>query len=160
MGGCRHKDMVKSYIARYNEAGRLILKAITKGTSGNNVFIADLGTQENMQAMTALDTRLPPWLAKETTITEIRQDGEERDRTTESLGITAPEDRHKMRPDIMLVDLTTNDLNKIESRAPKKRKVDGEQTTLQDMIGRKKITILEIEYVADTRFEDKYRAKV
>ena len=41
LGGCRHQDMVKSYIARRNEAGRLILKAITKGTSGNNVFIAD-----------------------------------------------------------------------------------------------------------------------
>ena len=60
----------------------------------------------------------------------------------------------------MLVDLTTNDLNKIESRAPKKRKADGEQTTLQDMIGRKKITILEFGYVADTRYEDKHRAKV
>ena len=43
--------VVKSYIARHNEAGRLIFKAITKGTSGNNGFIADLGTQENMQAM-------------------------------------------------------------------------------------------------------------
>ena len=43
--------MVKSYIARHNEAGRLILKGITQGTSGNNVFIADLGTHENMQAM-------------------------------------------------------------------------------------------------------------
>ena len=71
--GGRHQDMVKSYIARHNEAGRLILKAITKGTSGNNVFIADLGTQENMQAMGALDMRLPPWLAQETTIYEIRQ---------------------------------------------------------------------------------------
>ena len=121
LGGCRYKDMVKSYIARHNEAGRLILKAITKGTSGNNVFIADLGTQENMQAVGALDTRLPPWLAQETTILEMRQDGEERDRTTDSLGITAPEDRRKVRPDIMTVDLTTNDLNKIECRAPRKR---------------------------------------
>ena len=80
--------MVKSYIARHNKAGRLIIKAITKGTSGNNVFIADLGTQENMQAMGALDTRLPPWLAQETTISEIRQDGEEKDRTADSLGLS------------------------------------------------------------------------
>ena len=68
LGGCRQRDMVKSYIARHNEAGRLILKTITKGTSGNNVFIADLGTQEDMQAMGALDTRLPSWLTQETTI--------------------------------------------------------------------------------------------
>ena len=70
---------------------------------------------------------------------------EERDRTTDSLGITAsvditaPEDRLKMRPDIMLVDLTTNDLSDMESRAPKKCKAKGEQ----EIIGREKITILE-----------------
>ena len=108
-GGCRHQDMVKSYIARHNEAGRLILKAIT---------------------------HLPPWLAQETTISQMRQDGEERNRTADSLGITAPGDRLKMRPDIMMVDLTTNDLGGIESRAPKKCKADEEQTTLQDMIDR------------------------
>ena len=61
--------------------------------------------------MGALDTRLPPWLAQETTISEISQDGEERDRTTDSLGITAPEDRRKMGPDIMMVDLITNNLS-------------------------------------------------
>ena len=44
LGACRHRDMVKSYIARHNETGRLILEAITKGTSGNRVSIADLGT--------------------------------------------------------------------------------------------------------------------
>ena len=31
---------------------------------------------------------------------------------------------------------------------------------LKDMIGRKKITILEIGYIADTRHEDKYKAKI
>ena len=65
--------------------------------------------------MGVLDTCLPPWLAQGTTISEMHQDGENKDRTTDSLGITAPEDRLKMRPDIMMMDLTTNDLNKIES---------------------------------------------
>ena len=97
--------MVKSYIARHNEASRLILKAITKGTSGNNVFIADLGTQETMRVTGALDTRLPPWLAQESTISEMRQDGEETDRTTDSLSVTAPEHRLKMKPDVMMVVL-------------------------------------------------------
>ena len=137
----------------------LIIKAIAKATSGNNVFIADLGTQENMQAMGALDTRLPAWLAQETS--EMHQDGEERDRTPDSLGVTTQEDRLKMRPDIMMVDLTANDLSDIESRAPKKCKANGEQTTLEKMIGRKKITVLEITgYVADTRYDDKYKAKI
>ena len=103
--------MIKSYTARDIEAGRLIIKAITKGTCGNNVFVADLCTPENMQAMGALDTRLPPWLTQETSIWEMRQDGEERDRTTDSLDTTAPNDRLRIRPDIMMVDLNTNDLS-------------------------------------------------
>ena len=65
-----------------------------------------------------------------------------------------------MRPGIMMLDLTTSDLNKIKSRAPKKRKANGVQTMLKEMIGRKKITILEIGYVADTRCDDKYKAKI
>ena len=36
--------------------------------------------------------------------------------TADSLGITASEDRLKMRPDIMMVDLTTNDLSDIAER--------------------------------------------
>ena len=66
---------------------------------------------------------------------EMRQDGEEMNRTADSIGITAPEDRLKMRPDIMMVDLITNDLSDMESRAPKKRKAKGEKTTLKEMIG-------------------------
>ena len=143
LGRCRHRDMVKSYIARHNKAGRLILKAITEGTSGNDVFSADLWTHENMQAVGALDPRLPPLLAQETTISEMRHDEEKRDRTTDSLGITAPEDRLKMRPDIMMVVFTTNNFNKIGRGTAKKRKANSEQTTVKDMIGRKKIAILD-----------------
>ena len=97
--------------------------------------------------MGALNTRLPPWLAQEVTISEMRQDGEETDRTTDSLDITVPEDRLKMRPDIMMVDLTTNDISEMVSKVPKKRKANGEQTTLKEMIGRKKITIMEINWL-------------
>ena len=43
LGGCRHRDMVKSYIEHHDEAGKLILEAITMGTIGNNVFITDPG---------------------------------------------------------------------------------------------------------------------
>ena len=48
-----------------------------------------------------------------------------------------------MRPDIMMVDLTTNDCSDIESRTLKRRKANKEQT------------ILENGYIADTRYEDK-----
>ena len=75
----------------------------------------------NMQAVGALDTRLLPWLAQETTIWEMRR-GKGQDP-----GITALVHRLKIRPDIMMVDFTTNDLKKIESRAASKRKAHGDQ---------------------------------
>ena len=85
LGGCRHRDIVKSYIGRHIEGGRLIFKAITESRSGSDVFIADLGTKQNMQAMGALSTRLPSWLAQGTTISRMLQEGEERDRINDSL---------------------------------------------------------------------------
>ena len=74
------------------------------------------------------------------------------DSTTNYLSHTAP--------DIMLMSLTTDDLRDKESRVIKKRKADREQTILKDMIGPQKITTLEIGYVADTRYDNKYKAKI
>ena len=79
-----------------------------------------------MQATGALDTRLPPWLAQETNFSGLLQDGGERNRTNDSLGITAPEDRLEMRPDIMMVDLTTIDLRNKENRVKMKYKANRE----------------------------------
>ena len=105
--GCRHKDMTKAYNERRNEAGRLIFKAIRDGTMGNNTFIADLGTKTHMQEMRALDIRLPPWLACESTIKDYSDkaqgvhgiifDGDQRAelKSQFSTGVFAPEDRLK-----------------------------------------------------------------
>ena len=93
------------------------------------------------------------WL-KDVTISEMRQDGEEKDRITDSLGITAPEDLWlKMRPDIMMVGLTTDDLNKIERRTLKKCKAVGPPSHAQGHDWPKKVTILKIGYIADTRYK-------
>ena len=72
-----------------------------------------------MQAVGAPDTRLLSWLAQETTIEGLLLDGEERDRTSDSPGITAPEDRLKRRPGTMMVGLTTNDVHDKSSRVMK-----------------------------------------
>ena len=63
-----------------------------------------------MQETGALDACLPPWLAHLTTILGLRQVREARNRTGESLAFTAPGERLKMRPDIMLLGLATDDL--------------------------------------------------
>ena len=66
-----------------------------------------------------------------TTVLGLLQDGEERVRANDSLGINAPEDLLKMKPDAMMVDLITIDLNHMESRMPKQRKAKSEQTMLK-----------------------------
>ena len=60
LGGCRHRNMAKSYIERHNEAGRLILKAVTKYSEGHSVFIADLRTEQIMRGMGAKEICFPP----------------------------------------------------------------------------------------------------
>ena len=180
LGGCRHKDMTKAYIERHNEAGRLIFKAIRDGTMGNNTFIADLGTKTHMQEMGALDTRLPPWLACESTIKDysdkaqgvhdimehgiiFNEDQRAELKSQFSTGVFAPEDRLKLRPDILMTDMTTDEIKTAEAdfaRQQRKRKADkNPPTRSQDVIKGQKITIVEIGYVADTRYEDKLSNK-
>ena len=65
-----------------------------------------------------------------------------------------------MRPDIVIVGPTTDDLSDKDSRKPKIVEADKEQTTLKDMIGAEKTIILEIRYVADTGHDDKCKAKI
>ena len=180
LGGCRHRDMTKAYIERHNEAGRLIFKAIRNGTMGNNTFIADLGTKTHMQEMGALDTRLPPWLACESTIKDysdkaqgvhdimehgiiFNEDQRAELKSQFSTGVFAPEDRLKLRPDILMTDMTTDEIKTAEAdfaRQQRKRKADKTPPTrTQDVIRGQKITIVEIGYVADTRYEDKLSTK-
>ena len=54
--------------------------------------------------------------------------------TNDSLGISAPENRLEIEPDIMMVGLTTDDLRDKESKVLKKRKANRKQTLLKDMI--------------------------
>ena len=50
-----------------------------------------------------------------------------------------------MRPDIMMVGLTTDDLCDTESRIMKNCKANQGRTLLKDMIGLQKFTVLEID---------------
>ena len=147
---------------------------------GNNTFIADLGTKTHMQEMGALDTRLPPWLACESTIKDysdkaqgvhdimehgiiFNEDQRAELKSQFSIGVFAPEDRLKLRPDILMTNMTTDEIKTAEAdfaRQQRKRKADkNPPTRTQDVIKGQKITIVEIGYVADTRYEDKLSNK-
>ena len=134
-----------------------------------------------MQEMGALDNRLPPWLACESTIEDYRDKAQgvhdimehdiisNEDQTADlklqfSTCVFAPEDRLKLRPDILMTDMTTDEIKIAEADfARQQRKRKGDQippTKTQDVIKGQKITIVEIGYVADTRYEDKLSTKL
>ena len=131
----------------------MIMKAITKSTTGNTVFISDLCTVQTMQDLGAPDICLQPWLADETTISRLLQDGAERGSADNSLGIAAPGEQ---RPDIMMVGLTTKDLCDKDSRGGMCCKADSEEPFL---VRPQKITVVEMENVADTMNDNKFKAK-
>ena len=74
-----------------------------------------------------------------------------------SLEIIAPEDRLKMRPDIMMLDITTEEYEALINTFSRKRGA-GDADSPQN-IPKQKIVIVEIGYVSDTRYWDKRKAK-
>ena len=74
-----------------------------------------------------------------------------------SLGIIAPEDRLKMRPDIMMLDITIEEYEALINRLNRKRGADDADSPQN--IPKQKIVIVEIGYVSDTRYWDKRKAK-
>ena len=57
LGGCRHQDLLKSNTGGDNQAGRLIIKAIT---NGKTTLIADHGTKQTIEELGAPNMLLPP----------------------------------------------------------------------------------------------------
>ena len=48
-GGCQHHVMNRMYMARHNSTGRILLKAISKGSMGADLVMADLGSAEKCE---------------------------------------------------------------------------------------------------------------
>ena len=45
-GSCRHPEMQRMYIERHHHTGRILLRAIAKGSMGGDLVMADLGTRD------------------------------------------------------------------------------------------------------------------
>ena len=43
LGGCKHKDMTKQFIARHDKAMRAVIQSFTKGKHGSYYLIANVG---------------------------------------------------------------------------------------------------------------------
>jgi hypothetical protein len=75
-----HKQVKKVIIGRHNKAGQFIMKAIGKGRLGNDVIMADVCSQQNVESLLpgTLTTRIPDWLLPnldESVKKKLRPDG-------------------------------------------------------------------------------------
>ena len=65
LGGCRHKDMVKSYIARHNEAGRLISRQSQRGQVATMFYSLTLAHKKTCKQWEPwIRVCLPGWLRR------------------------------------------------------------------------------------------------
>ena len=158
--------MTKSFIARHNEAGRMILKAIKNGPIGNHYMIADIGTEEHMTDLGVQDMRLPDWLAKPEIIEKLNaisttEEWKDRKDTCEGWSRMDPTDRLKLRPDIMIVNVTNQEAASLH-QGPKmsnKRTRSGVQIPILRDSPIYEIKIIEIGYSSDTRYIEKLQEK-
>ena len=79
------------YIARHDQPLRLILKSIAKGDHGGYYKIADIGRAELIEDMGVSAKRIPSWLLPDSCLERADID---------------PADRNRLRPDIMLVEMS------------------------------------------------------
>lgn len=146
LGRCGHAEVKKVYIARHNEAMKMIMKLITTGTLGNYFCVADVGTRTAMAGLGAAGTRLPDWHITETTMQRCD---------------FPPADKHKLRPDCIIVEFPEDEVPGQPLRS--KRSAEGQERTVRthSMAGRqpKKIWVVEVGYSADTRYTEKMAKK-
>ena len=79
------------YIARHDHALRLALKSIVKGDHGGYYTIADIGRADLIEDMGVSAKRVPSWLLPDSYLQQANID---------------PSDRNRVRPDILLVEMT------------------------------------------------------
>ena len=98
LGGCTHPEMRKLIIYRHDEAHRVIINAFNKETQGSHLLIADVGTQDVLKELGVHYKRIPKWVLPDNAIMHMHQSVQAEGPSTV---------RDKLRPDIMLVELTS-----------------------------------------------------
>ena len=100
-GSCMHPNMSKQYIARHNKAMRTVIQAFTKGQCGNRYLIADVEKIERFKDIKMHSKRVAAFVLPD------RCRGLDPMVERGFLQGGAADTRSKMRPDMMIVELTT-----------------------------------------------------
>ena len=82
------------YLARHDQALRLIFKSVAKGDHGGYYTIADIGRAVLVEDMEVSAKRVPSWLLHDSCLERADID---------------PADRNRLTPDIMLVEMTQSE---------------------------------------------------
>ena len=136
------------YIRRHDLALRLALKAISKGDHGGYYTIADIGRAEVIRDMGVSSKRIPAWLLPNSCLSVAGID---------------PTDRNRIRPDIMLTEMTHTELMSYSTGGMEHPELSttiiGLRPSGSTGPRRRKIWVLEGGYTADTRHLDKVEEK-
>ena len=96
-GGCRHASMERMYTARHHHTGRILLKAISKGSMGAGLVMADLGSAANCEKDGA------PVLQQTQVPAELLPTPTEPNDTQGTAPISGQKMKKKLQPDAMIV---------------------------------------------------------
>ena len=129
------------YIVHHDQALRLILKSFAKGDHGGYYKIADIGRAELIEDMGVSAKRIPPWLLPDSCLERANID---------------PADRSRLRPDIMLVEMTQSESMSYRRHSQRHLELS---TTLKTGPQRRKVWLIEGSYTSDTRHLEKLAEK-
>ena len=151
LGGCKVPAFEAMYIARHDQALRLILKSIAKGDDGGYYKIADIRRTELIKDMGVSAKRIPPWLLPNSCLERANID---------------PANRSRLRPDIMLVEMSQSELECMSYRRHSQRHLKlsttmNSQSRSEGSSGpqRRKVWLIEGGYTSDTRHLQKLAEK-
>ena len=141
LGGCKVPAFKAMYIARHDQALRLILKSIAKGDHGGYYKIADIGRAEVIEDMGVSAKTILPWLLPDSCLERADID---------------PADRNRLRPDIMLVNMSQSECMSYERHS--RRQLEFSTTTNSQSRAngssgpqRRRVWLIEGGYTSDTR---------
>ena len=102
-----HPDMSKQYIARHDEAMRTAIQAFTQGQCGSHYLIADVGKVEGLKDIGMHSKRVPGFVLRRILDTCLQARDSDPTVRRGFLQRGAADTSSKMRPDMMIVEMST-----------------------------------------------------
>ena len=151
-----HPDMSKQYIARHDEAMRTVIQAFTKGQCGSHYLIADVGKVEGLKDIGVLSKKFPAFVLPDRCL-QARGLDPAVERGFLQGGAAAT--RSKMRPDMMIVEMTTTEQQQYLRHDVNSGSRQPPLIPVMPNGNPRSVKIVEGGYCSDTRYEEKMQEK-